>query len=142
MALTKVPGVMLIGQGLANIQDYGAHSVTEPGYTAFDSTAAIQQAINSGNPVYVPPGVYEISATLTLPQDATILGSVNVNPVDPGAQTVPLRIPTFAKYTSVIQYKVWAAWCYLFTKCGTAVKHLHLWHMPAVPRCSNHRLWY
>jgi hypothetical protein len=56
-------------KAVANVRDYGAKGDwREPsGAGATDDTAAFQAAINSGKPVYVPPGIYYVGGTLTLP---------------------------------------------------------------------------
>lgn len=42
---------------------------------ATDDTAALQSAFNSGVPVFIPPGVYLTSATLTIPAGGDVEGS-------------------------------------------------------------------
>ena len=37
---------------VVNVKDFGAHSITEPGFENFDSTAAIQAAFNSGKFIF------------------------------------------------------------------------------------------
>ena len=59
------PGVILAGSGI------------DPA-GIIDSTAAIQVKINSvsaGGALYVPPGIYKISAALNIPTDMSIIGS-------------------------------------------------------------------
>ncbi len=63
-----------------SILDFGAHSTTEAGYSSFDSTAAIQAAINSlsssGGFVFFPPGNYKTTATITLSnENVSLAGS-------------------------------------------------------------------
>ena len=55
-------------------------SVKEPRFGAIgdgvtDDTAAIQAALNTGKPVYVPPGTYKITSTISIPNKATIIGN-------------------------------------------------------------------
>jgi len=62
-----------------NVRDFGAHSITESGYSTFDSTSFIQAAINSASGgkgvVYIPDGVYRLTSGLTIPDDGiTIYG--------------------------------------------------------------------
>jgi hypothetical protein len=64
---------------VVNVKDFGAHSITEPGYATFDSTSFIQDAIDatSGGKsvVYIPDGVYRLTSGLTIPDDGiTIYG--------------------------------------------------------------------
>ena len=58
---------------VVNVLDFGAHSITEPGYATFDSTVFIQNAINAAsggkNTVYIPDGVYRLTSGLTIPDD-------------------------------------------------------------------------
>jgi hypothetical protein len=51
---------------VVNVLDFGAHSITEPGYGTFDSTTEIQNAITAANggTVFFPKGTYLTSATL------------------------------------------------------------------------------
>lgn len=60
MSLTKVTFSMIAG-AYANVQDYGAK-----GDGATDDTLAIQAAIDSGNPVYFPPGTYIVRLLQTI----------------------------------------------------------------------------
>lgn len=77
---TEIPGVTAAGASkaralaerfgeLANVRDFGAKGDwAEPaGSGATDDTVAFQAAIDSGKPVYVPPGIYRIAGTLRLP---------------------------------------------------------------------------
>lgn len=52
-----------------NIVSFGAK-----GDGATDNSAALQSAINAGNAVMVPEGIFNFSATLTLKKDSIILG--------------------------------------------------------------------
>jgi len=70
MSLTKVSFSMITGAPV-NILDYGAHSTTEVGYTTFDSTTAIQAAINAagaGGCVYIPTGQFIVSNLTVFPE--------------------------------------------------------------------------
>ena len=66
-----------------SIKDFGARSITETGYETFDSTAAIQAALNyvnsiGGGVVYIPPGRYrkaDTSPTLVMYSNTTIRGA-------------------------------------------------------------------
>jgi len=55
-----------------NVRDFGAHSITEAGYESFDSTSAIQAAINAtisgqtGGVVFLPSGTYVLGTKLTV----------------------------------------------------------------------------
>jgi hypothetical protein len=60
MSLTKVTYSMIEGAA-ANILDYGADPTG-----AVDATAAIQAAINSGKPVYIPKGAYLVNPDVGL----------------------------------------------------------------------------
>jgi hypothetical protein len=76
MSLTKASFSMITGAPV-NILDYGAHSTTEVGYSTFDSTAAIQAAINAagaGGCVYIPTGQFIVS-NLTVFPEITIYGN-------------------------------------------------------------------
>lgn len=66
-----------------SIKDFGAHSIDESGYSSFDSTTAIQNAIaycqsatSYGAPaLYIPSGRYKITSSLTISnQFITIYG--------------------------------------------------------------------
>jgi hypothetical protein len=76
----------------ANIKYFGAHSIDEPGFENFDSTTAIQAAIDSlplntadvgilspkgfanGGEVVIPRGRYKITGTITLRRGVRIVG--------------------------------------------------------------------
>lgn len=60
MSLTKVTYSMIDG-ALVNVLDYGA----DPTGVA-DSTTAIQQALNTGNSVFIPDGEFLVTDTLTV----------------------------------------------------------------------------
>lgn len=70
MSLTKVTNSMIAGAPV-NILDYGA---TGDGTT--NDTAAIQAALTAGagNVVYIPPGDYKVSSTLSIPSNTTVYG--------------------------------------------------------------------
>ena len=87
-----------------NIRDFGAHSVDESGFGTFDSKAAIQAAINTGKPVIVPPGVFEIGGTLNLPRNTVILGSPQFS-YENYNDDWQIRIPGYAKVASIIQLR-------------------------------------
>ena len=72
MSLTKVTYSMISG-AVANVLDFGA----SPSATASVNTAAIQAAINSGQLVYLPKGVYQTNAPLVFDEDT--LGMVGEN---------------------------------------------------------------
>jgi hypothetical protein len=59
---------------IVSILDFGAHSTTEVGYETFDSTAAIQAALNLGERVYAPSGIYRITAELVLKAGSRLIG--------------------------------------------------------------------
>lgn len=67
MSLTKASYSMITG-ALANVLDYGA----DPTGTT-DSSNAIQTAINTGNSVYLPPGIYSVATTLRFQQIGQII---------------------------------------------------------------------
>ena len=58
----------MITGALANVLDYGA----DPTGTT-DSSNAIQTAINTGNSVYLPPGIYSVATTLRFQQIGQII---------------------------------------------------------------------
>jgi hypothetical protein len=61
--------LVLESQTATAIQGFVLNSVTQWGADptgASDSTSAIQAGINSGLPIYFPPGVYVVSSTLTI----------------------------------------------------------------------------
>lgn len=56
-----------------SILEYGAHSITEPGFETFDSSAAIQAAIDDVDHIYLPNAngeKYLVSATLLVKAEA------------------------------------------------------------------------
>jgi Pectate lyase superfamily protein len=71
VALTAVPTVPLPSDAnVANVRDYGAK-----GDGVTDDTAAIQQAMNTNRFVYLPQGIYLVSATLqTRPKKMVLQG--------------------------------------------------------------------
>lgn len=76
MSLTKVSYSMING-AILNIADYGAHSTSEPGYSTFNSTTAIQSAIDVagvGGSVYIPKGTYLIDGLTVNTNFITIVG--------------------------------------------------------------------
>lgn len=68
MSLTKVTYSMIQGAPVS-VLDYGADPT---GGT--DSTTAIQAAVSAGGAVYIPEGVYLISANITIPSNCLIFG--------------------------------------------------------------------
>ena len=52
--------------GYANVRNYGAQGDALNGFGATDDTSAFQDAIDTGKPVFVPPGSYRIDGTLNL----------------------------------------------------------------------------
>jgi hypothetical protein len=72
-----------------NVLDFGAHSITETGYETFDSTTAIQAAIDfaSTSPkkiVFIPGGAYKVTSTITIPdttdqQGLLVIGAGKAN---------------------------------------------------------------
>ena len=52
--------------GYANVRNHGAQGDALNGLGSTDDTAAFQQAIDTGKPVFVPPGSYRIDGTLNL----------------------------------------------------------------------------
>jgi len=60
---------------VVNVLDFGAHSITEAGYETFDSTTAIQNAINSlndGGTVVIPANTYRINSTINMKSNVTV----------------------------------------------------------------------
>jgi len=58
-------------EGLS-ILDFGAHSIDEAGYESFDSTSAIQTALNEGGLIDFGSGVYNVSRQLLISNDTII----------------------------------------------------------------------
>jgi hypothetical protein len=79
MALTKVTYSMINGAAV-NVLDYGAI-----GDGVTDDTAAIQTAINTGLPVYLPAGQYKLTTTITNTSNLILFGdgSISVAGNDP-----------------------------------------------------------
>jgi hypothetical protein len=79
MALTKVSYAMIDGAAV-NVLDYGAI-----GDGVTDDTAAIQTAINTGLPVYLPAGQYKVTTTITNTSNLILFGdgSISVAGNDP-----------------------------------------------------------
>jgi hypothetical protein len=67
MSLTKVTNSMIAG-ALVNVLDYGADP-TDNAATATATTAAIQAALDTGKPIYIPTGTYYINGPLTSSSD-------------------------------------------------------------------------
>ena len=69
MSLTKVSYSMITGAPV-NILDFGAHSITEVGYSTFDSTSAINAAITFAltfnGEVIFPAGTYIVSNSVKM----------------------------------------------------------------------------
>lgn len=65
MSLTKASFSMISG-ACSNVLDFGAHSITEPGYSTFDSGTAINAcfASSSNSEVYIPSGTYLTSVEI------------------------------------------------------------------------------
>lgn len=72
MPLTKVTNSMIVG-ATVNVLDFGAK-----GDNVTDDTAAIQAAITSiaasGGIVYIPQGIYVVSAPITVPSKVSVIG--------------------------------------------------------------------
>ena len=96
-------GTQLLNSTAADVQNYVLTSVKAYGAKGdgtTDDTSAIQAAINSGLPIYFPPGVYVTSATLTVQSpknDGQVLrgsgsyysdGSVGFSSTPPAGTTV------------------------------------------------------
>jgi len=83
MALTKATYAM-ITSAPANIVDYGA----DPTGVA-DSTAAIQDAVNSGaEAVYVPEGIFNVSSQITISSRLRLFGPGTINETTLLTQTI------------------------------------------------------
>jgi hypothetical protein len=90
MSLTKASFSMISG-ACSNVLDFGAHSITEPGYSTFDSGPAINACFASaGNSeVYIPAGTYLTSVEINTNYKNfygdgvgnTILRSIGTSPV-------------------------------------------------------------
>ena len=53
--------------GAVNVKWFGAKDIAEAGNENFDSTNAIQAAVNSNNIIFIPMGTYLLSSKITLP---------------------------------------------------------------------------
>ena len=60
----------------ANVKKYGAI-----GNDIADDTIAIQSAVNSGKPVYFPPGIYKVTATIVCSDGCKIFGDNSFNTI-------------------------------------------------------------
>ena len=60
-ATAKTADIITKGGPVVDIRAYGAHSITETGYSDFDSTAAIYAAQAANKYCYVPSGSYKVS---------------------------------------------------------------------------------
>jgi len=56
-----------------DIRLYGAHSIDEPGYENFDSSYAIQKALNDRGVIDLGSGIYNVSKQLHIYNDTTII---------------------------------------------------------------------
>lgn len=72
---------------IVNVKDFGAHSIDEPGYEKYDSTAAIQAAINS-----MPTVAHTVvgKGTWAIPKGKLVIPAGNWN--IPGGLTIPNTI--------------------------------------------------
>jgi hypothetical protein len=79
MALTKVTYSMIDGASV-NVLDYGAI-----GDGVTDDTTAIQTAVNTGKPVYLPEGQYKVTTTITNATNFILIGvgSISIAGNDP-----------------------------------------------------------
>lgn len=68
-----VPGV--ISQNVIDVRDYGAHSITEPGYANFDSSRAIQSALNKGGIIDFGDGTYNVDHQIHIYSNTTMISS-------------------------------------------------------------------
>ena len=104
MSLTKVTYSMVYGAPL-NVLDYGAHSITDAGYSTFDSTdafkAGIADCVVKGQVLFIPAGRYLITDTLNIPNFTQISGEhQNMSESaysTPNLQTVLEFAPTSSK---------------------------------------------
>ena len=104
MFLTKVTYSMVNGAPL-NVLDYGAHSITDAGYSTFDSTdafkAGIADCVVKGQVLFIPAGRYLITDTLNIPNFTQISGEhQNMSESaysTPNLQTVLEFAPTSSK---------------------------------------------
>jgi hypothetical protein len=71
MSLTKATFSMIDGAAV-NVLDYGADATG-----VADSTTAFQSAIDSGSNVFIPPGEYKITSTLTISTKIKIVGTTS-----------------------------------------------------------------
>lgn len=73
-----------MNENFYDVRSYGAHSITETGYSMFDSTEAIKATLNDipagGGIVYVPPGKYKITSTI-------LVGNADLAAVNHSAST-------------------------------------------------------
>lgn len=93
--------------GIYSVKQYGAHSTTEPGYAAFDSTAAIAlalAAVPSYGTLYFPPGIWRGSLSIRR-NDITIAGA------GMGKTTIKLNNGAIAA-TNVLElgFTAWTVW--------------------------------
>lgn len=89
MSLTKVSYSMINGISV-NVLDYGAHSTDDAGYSTFDSTTAIQAAIdyvsslkNKGTVIF-PVGKYKITSAITVSSPNVSLIGLGTPSAGPG----------------------------------------------------------
>jgi hypothetical protein len=67
-------GLEKIPTGYANVMDYGAIADGLVGMGASENTFAFQSALDSGKPVFVPPGTYRVDGPLDIPSDSGLVG--------------------------------------------------------------------
>lgn len=67
-----------------NVRDCGAHSAEEPGYAAFDSTAAITAALRGSDAIVIPRGTWRV---------AEVVVRARKNVITDGLRTVIEQIP-------------------------------------------------
>jgi hypothetical protein len=119
MSLTKATYSMVAGASI-NVLDYGA-----TGNAVTNDTVAIQAAIAAGvaqnKAVYFPNGTYIISATLTLPNNVTLIGETQ-RKINSGANTYGVIIKTAANITMMQTSAVMPAFTY-----GIRIENISFW---------------
>ena len=67
-------GLERIPTGYANVMDYGAVADGNTGMGASENTFAFQTALDTGYPVFVPPGTYRVDGPLEIGSDSALVG--------------------------------------------------------------------
>ena len=118
MSLTKVHNRMIDGS-VANVLDFGADPTG-----SIDSQSAIQAAIDSGKPAYLPSGTYRVDSTLTIGTRGK--GLIGASPI-----RRDYAADGYQSYTVLGLFQ--------FGSFGFSMPFLHIGHQPRALFFQGHR---